>query len=322
MIRAHEAQAHGFLRHDIAGVAPHLMTIFSAPNYCDVHGNLGAILKYDGKTVSVRQFNHVEHPFWLPNFQDVFTWSLPFVAEKAVEMLNALLDVYPDEEFSDYTTSPQMSLVTPPQDIDEVLGVVPGHERRSDQLTALQEGGLRLAKVYKLLREQTEDAGEIRLPVPDTPAEGEGRQVRRRNTLEVSGGSNLGVGAWNYEWIREQDLVNERMPPPLIDHAAKTFYIDNEVRPAPPTPDSPRHFDLGSLTDSPSSKMQNLTLNDTPDYYPDAGYEAGSGIRAPSPRRGTMVIGPTAGTTRTSSPSMRKRSLEDSDALIKTALRG
>jgi hypothetical protein len=66
--------------------------------------------------------------------------------------------------------------------------------------------------------------------------------------------------------------------------------------------------------------MQTLTL-DTPSYsstyYSDTRYEAGTGIRAPSPRRGNMNIGPTAGTTHTSSPSMRKRSLEDADALIK-----
>ena len=74
------------MRHEIPGVALHVMTIFSAPNYCDVHNNLGAILKYDGKTISVRQFSHVDHPFWLPNFQDVFTWSLPFVAEKGASL--------------------------------------------------------------------------------------------------------------------------------------------------------------------------------------------------------------------------------------------
>jgi len=117
---------------------------------------------------------------------------------------------------------------------------------------------------------------------------------------------------------REQDLINERMPPPLIDYAAKTYYINNEVRPTPPTPDSPRHF-FGA--ESPSSKMHTLTLGDGPNssftYEPEAMYGAGSGIRSPSPRHGTMMLGPTAGTTRTSSPSMRKRSLEDADALIK-----
>ena len=119
----------------------------------------------------------------------------------AVEMLNALLDVYPDEEFSDYTTSPQMSLTTPPPEIDEVLGVVPNSRRRKDEFTALQEKGVKLVEVYRLLREQTEEAGEIRLPSPDTPAEEEARQVRRRNTLEVRGSGNLNVGTWDYEWM-------------------------------------------------------------------------------------------------------------------------
>jgi serine/threonine-protein phosphatase 2B catalytic subunit len=47
IIRAHEAQANGFKMYNWGGQKnfPTIITIFSAPNYCDFYNNKGAVIK-------------------------------------------------------------------------------------------------------------------------------------------------------------------------------------------------------------------------------------------------------------------------------------
>src|SRR6201985_1163038 len=102
IIRAHEAQDAGYrmYRKTMTTGFPSVMTIFSASNYLDVYNNKAAVLKYENNVMNIRQFSTIDafpqsivfanlctdctpHPYWLPNFMDVFTWSLPFVGEKS-----------------------------------------------------------------------------------------------------------------------------------------------------------------------------------------------------------------------------------------------
>lgn len=93
IIRAHEAQIDGYKMYKWSGAAefPVVITVFSAPNYCDVYNNKGAIIKFLDNCLHIQQYNCSEHPFILPNFMNIFTWSIPFVAEKVLEMMNHML---------------------------------------------------------------------------------------------------------------------------------------------------------------------------------------------------------------------------------------
>lgn len=100
IVRAHEAQDDGYqmlkMREPLG--FPAVITIFSAPNYLDAYNNKGAVLHYNTTELNIRQFNASPHPYWLPNFSNAITWSLPFVVEKIAELQLSLLKICDDEQ--------------------------------------------------------------------------------------------------------------------------------------------------------------------------------------------------------------------------------
>ena len=103
IIRAHEAQDEGYKTYRQKDNFPTVITLFSAPNYLDAYGNKGAIMVFDGSVMNIRQFEWVDHPYWLPNFMDVFTWSIPFVAEKVAALLMKILEICNEDEDGELT---------------------------------------------------------------------------------------------------------------------------------------------------------------------------------------------------------------------------
>ena len=58
VIRAHQVQVQGYKIHywEKPQQLPSVITIFSAPNYCDVYKNKGAVIKIEGDSFNIKNF--------------------------------------------------------------------------------------------------------------------------------------------------------------------------------------------------------------------------------------------------------------------------
>jgi len=197
IIRAHEAQDAGYRMYRKTRTTgfPSVMTIFSAPNYLDVYNNKAAVLKYENNVMNIRQFNCTPHPYWLPNFMDVFTWSLPFVGEKITDMLIAILNTCSKEELEEETPL-SSGPASPPAEIETTE-----MKRRAIKNKILAVG--RLSRLFNVLREESERVTELktvsggRLPA---------------GTLML-GAEGIKQAIHNFEDARKVDIQNEMLPP-------------------------------------------------------------------------------------------------------------
>ncbi|EPR61119.1 protein phosphatase 2B catalytic subunit, calcineurin family phosphatse superfamily protein [Toxoplasma gondii TgCatPRC2] len=218
VLRAHEAQLEGYKMHQTNQKTgfPTVITIFSAPNYCDVYNNKGAVLKFENNTLNIQQFNFSPHPYHLPNFMDVFTWSIPFVSEKVTEMLYGILnpsidDDEDDEDVDDVELPPAvLSIMKAHLPSDEASGQrhpPAGDNRlskeRADALRKKVQSVGRLMRVFKTLRQENELIVRLKGCTP-------GHRIPVG--LLLQGREGIANELDKFENAKQIDLMNERRP--------------------------------------------------------------------------------------------------------------
>jgi len=195
IIRGHEVFPNGYQMHFKRGNTPQVFTIFSAPNYCDVYGNKASVLKIKENALNIRQFVWSAHPYYLPNFMDVFSWSLPFVAEKVTNMLDLILK----------QVSKNVEIQAEEREEAEFTVAVPKSNETTRNLKQKVLAVTKIMQMYKTLREEQENLHLLKQLSPNQ---------QLPHGIISEGSQAIADAVASFESTKEVDRSNEAMPNP------------------------------------------------------------------------------------------------------------
>lgn len=236
IIRGHQPQDSGYriYRTVESSGFPSLITIFSAPNYCGTYANMGAALVYNGETFNIKQFDTSPAPYFLPDQMNVFEWSLPFVAEKVIEILSAILNICTEDELNKSEIILDKRSIEVLKAIDssiaaeeeEYVSHTHDKDRRKSTTPVVRDSILkkmalvgRMSKVLKKMREKCEKVQELKaLDNYDINFHGlvDGREVMHKKSH-------------SFEDVRNIDLENEGLPPTDEERAAEEAQKERDL---------------------------------------------------------------------------------------------
>jgi serine/threonine-protein phosphatase 2B catalytic subunit len=137
---------------------PYVITIFSAPNYCGYYDNKASVLIIDKGNLSLKQYDESDTPYKLPDNMDVFSWSMPFLAEKVIGMLFHIIKQGDDDDETDIS-----KLIN--KGIDETKAVSKVNKMKAIRGKVQTVG--KLTKMMSTLRQESEDLLKLKGMSPD-----------------------------------------------------------------------------------------------------------------------------------------------------------
>ena len=140
---------------------PYVITIFSAPNYCGSYKNKASVLILKQNSLQLKQYQDTEPPYHLPEGLDLFSWSLPFLAEKVTGMLYSILKQCSPAELNDINEDQAKDKIK-----DEQNAAAQKMKRKLVLRNKIQSVG-RMNKILVTMRQNQETLLELKSQSPD-----------------------------------------------------------------------------------------------------------------------------------------------------------